>query len=100
MQQVIKEQVQPLAALERKLTPKAASGCYIATMAFGDADHPDVRVLRGFRDNYLLHCRAGQAFVSWYYRHSPSWASRWKDAASLHWCVRQVIHVLVGVLPK
>ena len=93
-------------ALQTRLNPPPTSsagnsgGCFIATMAFGDAEHPDVRALRDFRDNYLLPCRSGQAFVSWYYRHSPSWVSRCKNAAAVRWCVRHVLHFLVGVLPK
>lgn len=37
-----------------KPTPSSSSGgCYIATMAYGDYDHPQVMVLRDFRDSFL-----------------------------------------------
>lgn len=51
----------------------AANGenCFIATAAFGDYDHPTVRILRRFRDRVLLASAAGRATVRLYYRISP-----------------------------
>lgn len=47
------------------------STCFIATSAFGDADHPAVKVLREFRDRFLLTSGYGRMFVRQYYKYGP-----------------------------
>ncbi len=49
--------------------------CFIATAAYGTYDDKYVKILRDFRDRILLTNDLGQAFVVWYYRHSPPWAN-------------------------
>jgi len=46
-------------------------GCFIATAAYGSQMEIHVKVLRTFRDTYLIHCRPGRFLVTTYYRHSP-----------------------------
>lgn len=46
-------------------------GCYIATMVYGNYDHPQVLVLRRFRDKQLLPTHFGKAIVKLYYWVSP-----------------------------
>ncbi|MCM8759130.1 MAG: cohesin domain-containing protein [Candidatus Omnitrophica bacterium] len=50
-------------------------GCFIATAAFGSYQERHVWILRQFRDRYLLTNPVGRAFVKWYYKHSPKYAS-------------------------
>jgi hypothetical protein len=46
-------------------------GCFIATAAFGSHLHPQVQILRNFRDHYLQTNPLGRSVVALYYRISP-----------------------------
>ncbi len=46
-------------------------GCFIATAVFGSYDHPAVKLLRQFRDRYLLTHKPGKIFVDYYYTYGP-----------------------------
>lgn len=48
--------------------------CFVATAAFGDLDHPTVRILRRFRDEVILKLPLGETFVALYYRVGPQLA--------------------------
>ena len=52
-------------------TQKRSEGCYIATMAYGDYDHPQVLLLRKYRDERLMQSCLGRLFVKTYYFISP-----------------------------
>jgi Bacterial surface proteins containing Ig-like domains len=45
--------------------------CFIATAAYGSKFQPSVKLLRHFRDDYLLTNTIGSAFVKFYYKNSP-----------------------------
>lgn len=46
-------------------------GCFIATAAYGSYLDPHVKILRDFRDHYLLTNPVGRTFVKFYYKTSP-----------------------------
>jgi len=50
---------------------KSSGGCYIATMAYGDYNHPQVKILRKYRDDKLSTNVVGRAFIKIYYAVSP-----------------------------
>lgn len=59
----------------RKKVKSSSSGCFIATAAMGDYNHPVVMDLRVFRDNWLLKRNWGVKFTSWYYTQGPKAAN-------------------------
>ena len=50
-------------------------GCFIATAAMGDYNHPVVIDLRLFRDTWLLKRDWGVKFTKWYYNQGPKAAN-------------------------
>jgi hypothetical protein len=53
------------------IASKSKSGCFIATAAMGDYNHPIVMDLRLFRDNWLNERQWGKNFIKWYYENGP-----------------------------
>jgi hypothetical protein len=69
--------------------------CFIATAAYGSYLEPEVKVLRAFRDEYLLTNAPGRAFVAWYYRTSPPFAAALRSSDTGRTLVRAGLAPLI-----
>lgn len=89
-----------LCSIHNQLTPKpqpsgSSGGCYIATMAYGDYDHPQVMALRHFRDSYLSKREWGLKFIKFYYANSPRWVETLKDHKRINSLIRKIFDSFV-----
>jgi hypothetical protein len=73
----------------------SASGCFIATAAYGSYLDPQVQVLREFRDRHLLTNSPGRAFAEFYYRHAPPIAEYIAERPALRAVTRWALTPLV-----
>lgn len=77
-----------------------SGGCYIATMVYGDYDHPQVMVLRNFRDTYLAKRDWGKRFIRFYYKHSPCWVERLKNHKRINQAIKLILDSFVSFWKK
>lgn len=77
-------------------TPQGDDDCFIATAAYGSYLDPHIKVLRYFRDNYLLTNPVGRAFIKIYYRVSPPIAELISEHEMLkiatRWCLTPIVY--------
>ncbi|MCX7992003.1 MAG: hypothetical protein N2999_08280, partial [Proteobacteria bacterium] len=69
--------------------------CFIATAAYGSYLDPNVKILRDFRDRYLLTNHFGRKFVEFYYKHSPELAKIIAENEFLKIIVRIILTPIV-----
>lgn len=67
---------------------KSQGGCYVATMVYGDYDHPKVKLLRNYRDEVLTSSYAGRLFIKLYYKYSPGLVDRIKGYHRINNAIR------------
>lgn len=61
---------------------KQADACFVVTATMGDFNHPDVVLLRQFRDQWILKHQGGHTVVAYYYRVGP-WIAAWIEKTTL-----------------
>lgn len=69
----------------------SSGGCYIATMAYGSYDHPQVKILRGYRDETLAKSVLGRSFISFYYATSPQLVKLLKNQKYINKLIRNLL---------
>ena len=81
-----------------KTISTATDGCYIATMAYGNYDHPQVMELRRFRDEFLNKSTWGRGFIRFYYKYSPLLVERLKDKPKTNNIIRTLLDQLIKTI--
>lgn len=76
----------------------SGSGCYIATMVYGNYEHPQVIILRNFRDYHLSQSLFGRNFIKFYYKHSPVWVEYLKNKPRTNKIIRILLDSLIKLL--
>ncbi|GHV32937.1 hypothetical protein FACS18949_05550 [Clostridia bacterium] len=97
--------VQSISALwdtnqKSKWMRKSTGKCYVATAVYGDYDAPEVRVLRGFRDNTLKRGVFGRLFIRVYYALSPPLAKKLRPDTRAGRAIRRLLDKFVGYLKE
>lgn len=98
------EQKQSLNNLHRAIQKRnstsssSSSGCYIATMAYGDYDHPQVMILRQFRDEVLDKSVVGKWFIKTYYHYSPKLVEKLKNKRRINDIIRKTLNQFIKLI--
>ena len=82
------------------ISSATSGGCYIATMAYGDYDHPQVLELRKFRDGFLSKTILGLYFIRFYYRYSPLLVEKLKNKTKINELIRTFLDQLIKLIRK
>ncbi len=83
-----------------KIESKYGPTCFVATVAYGNQDHPDVVFLRKFRDEVLVKSSKGRSFIDWYWRTGPKLAQTIKQSKIMISCSRWLIGCLVFMIRR
>uniref|UniRef100_UPI004048D1EA CFI-box-CTERM domain-containing protein n=1 Tax=Algoriphagus sp. TaxID=1872435 RepID=UPI004048D1EA len=83
-----------------KTISTGTDGCYIATMAYGDFDHPQVMELRKFRDEFLRKTFFGRYFIKIYYMYSPYLVEKLKNKPKINELFRSSLDLLINTFKK
>lgn len=78
--------------------PNKNEACYIATMAYGDYYHPQVKILRKFRDDFLSNSILGRLFIKIYYKVSPKLVKALKNIDLVNLIIRKGLDCFIKML--
>lgn len=89
-----------LEQVSKEVQKQNSSGCYVATMAYGSYDHPQVLILRRFRDNVLSQSWYGRLFIKIYYKTSPHLVSLLQGYEKPNLLIRKQLDKFIRKLHK
>ena len=81
--------------LNKIINPPSSGGCYIATMAYGGYDHPQVLKLRKYRDRVLLNNKLGVLFVKIYYYISPKFVKIFTGKILINKLIKRLLDIII-----
>ena len=87
----------PIPVITSTIIIDSDSRCFIATAAYGSPLSQDVKLLRAFRDQYLLTSEPGRKVVEFYYATSPPVADFIREHEMLRGVVRTGLEPLVAL---
>ena len=87
-----------LVSMNRRLNPSDDGACYIATMVYGDYEHPQVLILRHFRDLYLAQRNWGKWFIKTYYKYSPKLVEKLKNHTFVNKFIRKSLDGFISCI--
>jgi hypothetical protein len=83
-----------------KTTITAKKGCFVATAVYQNPDHPNLAMLRSFRDEYLETHFIGRLFCSVYYYIGPVLAASQLTKGVCAKLLRYILDFMVSILSK
>jgi hypothetical protein len=78
--------------------PSGGSGCYIATMVYGDYDHPQVMVLRNFRDKVMSKSILGRLSIKVYYKTSPTLVQLLRNNSKANSLIKIILERIIKII--
>jgi hypothetical protein len=78
-------------------TGSGGGGCFITTTAYGSLAEPHVKILREFRNRFLITNAAAKSFVNLYYKYSPPMDHFIAKHDTLRMIVRMTLIPLAGI---
>lgn len=78
---------------------KKSEGCFIVTVCYG-VESNEVKVFRGWRDNYLEKRKFGKYIINLYYYMGPHAAEFISDKPLIKQSVKLVLHQIKRIIEK
>lgn len=81
-----------------EIKSKDGATCFVATVAYGHPQHPNVVILRDWRDKHLSKSLAGNMFIAAYWKVGPVLAKTVSKSDSLRKFSRKLLDIVVSIV--